>query len=91
LKEENSHLKKECFSSKTELMKATEVIGAYKDLPPIHKVTDKDSIFQMITAVLLHVMNIIMRKTQQVTRLHTLTQVIFQRELFGHVATERVL
>ncbi|MFY7696554.1 MAG: hypothetical protein ACOVQK_09400, partial [Cyanobium sp.] len=81
LKDENSHLKKECFSGKTELMKATEVIGAFKDLPPIYKVTDKDSIFQMVAAVLLHVMNIIMRKTQQVTRLRTLTQVIFQREL----------
>jgi hypothetical protein len=91
VKEENSHLKKECFSGKVELMKATEVIGAYKDLPPIYKVTDEDSIFQMVAAVLLHVMNIIMRKTQPVTRLRTLTQVIFQRELFGHVATERVL
>jgi hypothetical protein len=78
LKDENRHLKKECFSGKTELMKATEVIGAFKDLPPIYKVTDKDSIFQMVAAVLLHVMNIIMRKTQQVTRLRTLTQVIFR-------------
>ncbi len=67
LKDKNRPLKKECFSGKTELMKAAEVIGDFKDLPPINKVMDKDSIFQMVATVLLHVMNIIMRKTQQVT------------------------
>jgi hypothetical protein len=90
-KEENMQLKNELFSCKAELMKATEQLGSYKGLPPIHKETNKESILLMVTAVLLHIMNIIMRKTQQVTRLRTLTQILFQRELFGSVATERVL
>jgi len=90
-KEENMQLKNELFSCKAELMKATEQLGSYKGLPPIHKETNKEYILLMVTAVLLHIMNIIMRKTQQVTRLRTLTQILFQRELFGSVATERVL
>jgi hypothetical protein len=90
-KEENMQLNTELFSCKAELMKATEQLGSYKGLPTIHKETNKDSILLMVTAVLLHIMNIIMHKTQQVTCLRTLTQIIFQRELFGSVATDRVL
>jgi hypothetical protein len=62
VKEENIHLKNDLFSCKAELMKATEQIGSYKSLPPIHKKMNKDSILLMVTAVLLHVMNIIMCK-----------------------------
>jgi len=83
--------KEENMQLNTELMKATEQLGSYKGLPTIHKETNKDSILLMVTAVLLHIMNIIMHKTQQVTCLRTLTQIIFQRELFGSVATDRVL
>jgi hypothetical protein len=83
--------KEENMQLNTELMKATEQLGSYKGLPTIHKETNKDSILLMVTAVLLHIMNIIMHKTQQVTCLRTLTQIIFQRELFGSVATNWVL
>ncbi len=61
-KEENMQLKNELFSCKAELMKATEQLGSYKGLPPIHKETNKESILLMVTAVLLHVMNIMMCK-----------------------------
>jgi hypothetical protein len=67
VKGEKSRLKNDFPPCKTELMKATEAIGAYKELPPIHKVLDKDSILQMAATVLLHVMNIIMLKTLQLT------------------------
>jgi hypothetical protein len=89
--QEFNHLKSELFSYKAKLMKATETISSYKSLPPIHKETNKDSIMTMISTVLVYIMSIIMCKTQQVNRLRMLSQVIYHRELFGSVATARVL
>jgi hypothetical protein len=92
LLEEISHLKEELFSSKVKLLKATEVNEAYeKILPNIHKESRRPEMLVTIGATIVAILNVIMRKTQQLTRLHAICEVLFEKELFGAVPTERVL
>jgi hypothetical protein len=85
-------LSSELFATKAQLIKAKEKIDGYNTvMPKIHKETRKPELFAMIGAVLAAVLNIIMRKTQQITRLCAVSQVIFEKELFGSMPTERVL
>jgi hypothetical protein len=85
-------LKEELFSSKAQLLRSKEMNETYsKAMPKIYKETRKEEILAMIGAPIITILNIIMRKTQQLTRLRALFDAVFTKELFGSVATERVM
>lgn len=92
LKAEVTHLKKELLTVKAKLLKAEEVIQSNKTvLPMTHKESKKPECLAMIGAVIVAVLGIIMRKTQVITCLRALCEVIFDNDLFGAIPTERVL
>ncbi len=92
LQEENSHLKQELVSTRMKLLKASEAKEAYeKILPTIHKESRRPEMLAMIGATIIVIFNVIMKKTQQITRLRAICEVLFEKELFGAVPTERVL
>lgn len=92
LKVELSHLKQELFNAKAKLLKAEDIMECNKSvIPMIHKETRKPERLAMIGSVIVAVLGIIMRKTQAVSRLFTLCEVIFDNNLFGAIPTERVL
>jgi flagellar biosynthesis regulator FlbT len=80
---ENNRLKAEIESTKLVGIKAAGLT--------IKKETDRKSILKMIGDVIVAVMSIIISRTQAVTRVRTLYEVIFTNQLYGPVATEAVV
>jgi len=57
----------------------------------IHKETDRGSMLRMLGDAILFIVNVAMFRTQPITCLRSLCEVIFDKELFGSYATEAVL
>jgi hypothetical protein len=60
-------------------------------IPMIHKETRKPECLAMIGPVIVAVLGLIMWKTQVVSHLFALCEVLFDNNLFGAIPTERVL
>ena len=70
---------------------AHELVVA-KGMPPfIKKESDRTSLVKMIGAAILFIFNIIMYRTQPLTRLRALVEAVFEMEIFGSFQTEKVL
>jgi hypothetical protein len=84
-KAEISNIKKELVNAKAEALKAT-------GMPPmIKKETEKVSMLRMLGDAILFILNVVMFRTQPITRLRSLCEIIFDNELLGTFATETVL
>jgi hypothetical protein len=80
-----SHVTKELMIAKTEVLKAS-------GMPPmIRKETERGSMLKMIGDAILFTFSVIVFRTKPLTRLRSLCEVIFDNELFGSFATQRVL
>jgi hypothetical protein len=92
LKEENSQLKKELFRCKADILKIEEESRNYKvkGMPEIRKETNKVLMLTMIGTAITALLSIIMFKTQKITRLRALCEVLFKNELFGPEASNQV-
>jgi hypothetical protein len=85
LQSQKDGMMKELISSKAELLRA-------EGLPPkFHKETNRVSMLQMIGEAILFILNVIMHRTQPHSRLYAIAEVLFERQIFGNIATERVL
>jgi hypothetical protein len=79
------HVMKELLIAKTEVLKA-------RGMPPmIKKESERTSMLQMIGDAILFIFSVVMFKTKPLTRLLSLCEVIFDREIFGSFATQRVI
>jgi hypothetical protein len=94
----NKQLMSKLFACKANLMKGdelkekmTKANEAFTSLPPIHKEVNKESILQMVASWIIFIMRTIVWKTQKLTWLQVISEVLYQRELFGNLVTEKVL
>jgi hypothetical protein len=90
--EQNNNLKAELFKTKAQLLKCSETVTLSHPtrFPQIQKETNRPAMLQMIGSALLFILNIIMHKTQQLTRLRAVIEVVFDKELFGSTSTDHV-
>jgi hypothetical protein len=58
--------------------------------PTLRKETDRVSMLNMIGDAILFILNVIMYQTQPITRLRALCTVLFENELYGAFATQKV-
>jgi hypothetical protein len=69
----------------------TKANEAFSSLPPIHKEVNKETILQMVATWIIFIMRTIMWKTQKLTHLRAISEVLYCCELSGNLVTERVL
>ena len=85
MREENAELQNQNSSLAKELMSA-------KGMPPFIKwERDRASVLRMIGEAILFILNVIMYRTQSITRLRALAESVFDKELFGSFSTQKVL
>jgi len=91
-KAEVRNAKAEVCNAKAELCNAKAEVLKACGLPAIiQKQTDRGSMLRMLGEAILIIVNVVMFRTQPITRLRALCEVIFEKELFGSHATEAVL
>ncbi len=60
-------------------------------MPSLRKETNRTSMLALIGSAIVAVRSIVMHKTQQITRLRAVSEALFNNEIFGSAATEKVL
>jgi hypothetical protein len=85
MKEVNDRVMDELATTRALLLESN------KGMPFLKKDSNRVSMLRRIADAILFVINIIMFKTRMVTRVHALKEVIFDNQLYGTFATERVM
>jgi transposase-like protein len=99
LREENERLKKmiehhQCHGKELHQLNEslTRDLMAAKGMPPfLKKEKGKASILPMICHAILFIFNVVMFRTQSITRLRVLVEAVFDSALFGSFATGKVI
>jgi hypothetical protein len=81
-----SHVTKELM-----IVKKTEALKASEMPPMIRKGMEWASMLKMIGKAILFIFSVILFRTKPVTRLCSLCEAIFDREIFGSFAMQRIL
>jgi hypothetical protein len=92
LEEQNNNLKAELFKTKAQLLKGSEAVALRNQtrFPQIQNEKSRPAMLQRIGSALLFILNVIMHKTQKLTRLRVVIEVVFDQELFGSTSTDHV-
>ncbi len=85
LQEENEQLRRELSAREEQLREATILPNSIK------KETDQETVLKKIGDAVIYIVNIIMSRTQCMTRLFAVKEVIFDNELFGSFAMQKAM
>jgi hypothetical protein len=70
----------------------TKELLAAKDMPPmLKKERDRPSMLKILGEAVLFMFNVVMHRPQVIKQLHALVEVVFDKELFGSFAKQKVL